>query len=94
MIATLLRIFAAHIAPFCPAGPLPMTTRSYSLAGISVRVTVARNYHFSNSTRKVSLGFEAKLQILNKMPTCGRRLGWICNSRRPQDLSFTRYRTR
>src|SRR5271156_4849477 len=35
MIATFLRIFAAQIAPFCPAGPLPITTRSYSLACIS-----------------------------------------------------------
>jgi len=26
----LLRAFAAAIAPFCPAGPLPITTRSYS----------------------------------------------------------------
>src|SRR6266481_933461 len=28
--ATRLRTFAAAIAPFCPAGPLPITTRSYS----------------------------------------------------------------
>src|SRR5713226_1646321 len=28
--ATLLRAFAAAMAPFWPAGPLPITTRSYS----------------------------------------------------------------
>src|SRR6267143_5056964 len=31
-MATRLRAFAAAIAPFCPAGPLPITTRSYSAA--------------------------------------------------------------
>src|SRR5262249_38984601 len=35
-MATFLRNFAAQIAPFCPAGPLPMTTRSYSLALIEL----------------------------------------------------------
>src|SRR5262249_58860857 len=29
MIATFLRSLAAQMAPFCPAGPLPITTRSY-----------------------------------------------------------------
>src|SRR5947209_15913494 len=28
--ATRLRAFAAAMAPFCPAGPLPITTRSYA----------------------------------------------------------------
>ena len=28
IIATRLRNFAAQIAPFCPAGPLPITIRS------------------------------------------------------------------
>src|SRR5467141_3558431 len=31
-MATRLRAFAAAIAPFCPAGPLPITKRSYSAA--------------------------------------------------------------
>src|SRR5262249_16709133 len=30
-MATFLRSLAAQIAPFWPAGPLPMTTRSYSM---------------------------------------------------------------
>src|SRR6266849_4522016 len=30
MMATRLRVFAAAMAPFWPAGPLPITTRSYS----------------------------------------------------------------
>src|SRR2546425_9438863 len=30
MMATRLRAFAAAMAPFWPAGPLPITTRSYS----------------------------------------------------------------
>jgi hypothetical protein len=38
-----LRIFAAQIAPFCPAGPLPITTKSYSLACIGVRVAAAKS---------------------------------------------------
>src|SRR5882757_3954310 len=35
MTATRLRAFAAAMAPFWPAGPLPITTRSYSDAFIS-----------------------------------------------------------
>src|SRR5208283_4016525 len=34
MMATFLRSLAAQIAAFWPAGPLPITTRSYSLASI------------------------------------------------------------
>ena len=34
MMATFLRILAAQMAPFWPAGPLPITTRSYSLLSI------------------------------------------------------------
>ena len=34
--ATFLRILAAQIAAFCPAGPLPITTRSYELLPLTV----------------------------------------------------------
>src|SRR5215813_10610583 len=41
-IATFLRNLAAQIAPFCPAGPLPITTRSYSFALIKISLRKRR----------------------------------------------------
>src|SRR5258706_14622896 len=44
MTATRLRAFAAAMAPFWPAGPLPITTRSYSDAFLLSRTSIGGAY--------------------------------------------------
>src|SRR5260370_82344 len=62
MIATFLRIFAAQIAPFCPAGPLPITIRSYSLVCISVRFACSTKLalFFLRAEGTFGIGFKIK----------------------------------
>src|SRR6266550_2218745 len=46
--ATRLRAFAAAMAPFCPAGPLPITTRSYS-AAVTLRASISTSGSMADS---------------------------------------------